>query len=1657
MAGKKKFGAFAGVFTPSILTILGVIMYMRMGWVVGNAGLIGTLVIIIIAHVISVATGLSISSIATDKKVGAGGIYYILSRSMGIPIGGAIGLTLYVGTAFSIALYIIGFAESFNSYFGFDTSINGLRISGLIALFVLTAIALISTSFAIKTQFIILAAIVISLVSIFAGTSEFVPSVVNTFSSEGSIPLEIVFAIFFPAVTGFTAGIAMSGDLKNPKKDIPIGTIGAIFLGFIIYIGLAFFLAYYVDSETLKSDYNILMKIALYAPVVVAGIWGATLSSALGGILGGPRILQAMSLDKITPKIFGKGQGKNNEPVNALLMVFVIAFAGILIGELDVIARVVSMFYLAAYGVINLSFFLESWANPDFQPTFKVKRWIGLIGFIASFAVMFKLDMLAMFGSIVIILGIYFWLQRKQIALESGDVWQSVWENIVAKGLKRLDAKETDTATSWNPNIILFSGESEHRSYLVELGNTLSGRTGIVTNFKLILDKDNKKPLSKAKQIVKEANFEKLGVFARQIKVDNIFKGIENIASSFGFSGVEPNTIMMGWPRKLNNSADYATMTQKLIYLDYNLLYLDFDKKKKFGNFQTADFWWRETDSKNAEMMLNIARFILQSPQWSNVNIRVLFVNHNNIDNQIIKTKIAKLVKDLRVKVEIKIINNGVEQKPFYDIIALQSANTDLTIVGIPDIKIEKQTQFIVNTNQLFETIGSTLMVKASNNFNELELNLSQEAIVMDDKAIELKELPIGKDAVFNKKVLELDTHLVASLSYLSEPSLTSIASFYTQFIEDIGNEFDSLVSKLQGIEKGTETIPLLQSFVNKLEIVSENFRKNKLFAASEVLDKGINRLLNSRDEYLDKTPNSIRLNNSKKIKWKGILKYYFNVKITPNTQRILYDFGAKNFVLLNTLTEEIAKQVKFFTENLSINELNSLSVFKENILELLTNQKEESLNLKNSSIAILQKYERNICIELLEKVEDPKFFNSIKNKYSKVQKKELFESKKRIVGFAKYWHRNQILSHTQAETGWQLLHSGLGLAAVNETVKTHLIDGLINPQHKKIDLLAKVSKTLNKVTNNSLEQPVLNAMDEIAEGISHVNFTNLFEEEEKKSIAISQNAPKSVDVMSPDSFNVLFKHQGESVEIIKVNLFAIQNHIIQSDYLAPLQDSLHNLEEAYNKNSEGIYNSANRILQLISELEKDATNKETQSLVSEVQENIKLNLANLNKLEESFFLDLKTNLHQTQDNLDIRTIIDSAELLSKAAHKPIIKSKFQEWVSRNANKIKNKQKIFIDFINKRKQQIDTLNFDELHKPYLNKIEQTNTFIDNHIVDPKVAKALPFYYKKLFTGSHLASSMNAQKIEFDIANKAFEKIKSGTSGAIMIIGESLSGKTYLSESIAKILGDFEKFDINPPTNQDFTANDVHAAFQKVFSKKGTSLAILKQLKKSRVFVFNDIEKWWTRSENGNQPLNYLAELIEQVGDKHYFILNCNKYSYHIIKETTAIEKKLLATIIMKPITAFELKSIILNRHKIGGSDIYYKNELVHQTKKIDSLINEFHTQSMGNIGVALHLWLTNIKMNDENEMEINKPMVKQFPEIDNAAWKLLLYHFILHRNLSEPQLKLLFNENAKSMKNTLKELEKSGIVFKQTDAKYRLNYSTRHYIEKWLKALSILN
>ncbi|MFK5854677.1 MAG: amino acid permease [Bacteroidota bacterium] len=735
MANKrKKYGAFGGVFAPSILTILGVIMYLRLGWVTGVAGLWGVIAIIVLAHVISITTGLSISSIATDKKIKAGGIYYLLSRSLGLPMGGAIGITLFIATALSISLYIVGFTDNFlsipiiaNFLNITEVSLIHVRITGTSILIILVIIGLISTETAIKTQFVILGAIILSLISIVLGLLVFNTDPATSEALVSPTPRDFsfveIFAIFFPAVTGFTAGVAMSGDLKDPKKDIPRGTLLAIAVGFVVYISMALLFYFYVDNKVLVNDYNFLIKIAWIPFLVIAGIWGATLSSALGGLLGGPRILQAVARDRIIPRILAKGHGKNNEPRNALVFTFVLAELGVLIGDLNIIAGIVSMFYLTAYGFINISFALEKWASTDFRPSFNIPMWVGILGFVATFFVMIQLDIISMMGAMIILILIYYLIRKKQLRLAMGDVWQSVGASILRTVLIKLDQAKV-VERNWRANILLFSGGKSSRPHLIAFAKYLVGKHGMISNFDLVLNTTSKVLFPKHKQAIPEdeRNEGDEGVFSRRQECSNIYAGIKSISATYGFSGVEPNTVLLGWARQTDDPVGFAQMLKYLTELDLNVVLLDYDELRGFGEYQQIDIWWRG-GSNNGNLVLSLIKFIRLSYEWRNVTVRLMIINNDKQKETKIIRDAKRVLNGMRMEAEIRIINNE-NKLPINQVIQIESEDADLIFLGIADVEEGREIEFIERADYLYKDLGTIAIVRASSFFKEIKIGM---------------------------------------------------------------------------------------------------------------------------------------------------------------------------------------------------------------------------------------------------------------------------------------------------------------------------------------------------------------------------------------------------------------------------------------------------------------------------------------------------------------------------------------------------------------------------------------------------------------------------------------------------------------------------------------------------------------------------------------------------------------------------------------------------------------------------------------------------------------------------------------------------------------------------------------------------------------------
>ncbi len=449
-----KFGMFKGVFVPTLLTILGVIMYLRLGWVVGNVGLLGAWTIILIAFAITTTTALSMSSIISNIRIGAGGAYSIISRSMGLEIGGSIGVPLYLALALSVALYIFGFRAGLQFLY---PNLSPLLID-LAVFAVLFLIVFLSTDVAFKIQYLILAVIFGSLISVFIVFPPSSPPY-DFVAAPPGISFWVVFAVFFPAATGIMAGANMSGELKDPRRAIAQGTLLAIAVSLAIYLALAWWLAASASPEQLVQDYTFMISGSRWSSVVLAGLLAATFSSALNSFVGGSRILQAMGEQSITPKSsWFSARSGSGIPRHSLLVTGGVVLASLMLRDLNVIAPLITMFFLITYGMINIVILIEQNLQlVSFRPLLRIPRWVPLAGTLGCVFVMFIINPVFSLIALFFVAGIYYVLMYRHLTGTQtyDDVRSSLFVAVAEWAAKKSMALPRAVAKAWRPHLLI--------------------------------------------------------------------------------------------------------------------------------------------------------------------------------------------------------------------------------------------------------------------------------------------------------------------------------------------------------------------------------------------------------------------------------------------------------------------------------------------------------------------------------------------------------------------------------------------------------------------------------------------------------------------------------------------------------------------------------------------------------------------------------------------------------------------------------------------------------------------------------------------------------------------------------------------------------------------------------------------------------------------------------------------------------------------------------------------------------------------------------------------------------------------------------------------------------------------------------------------------
>ncbi len=458
----RKFGTFGGIFTPTLLTVLGAIMYLRTGWVVGNAGLGYALLIVVLANVITISTGLSIASVATNIRVRAGGAFSIISQSLGLEVGGSVSVPFYFAQAISVAFYVFAFTEGWLRIFP-DHPEMAVVFGCFAVAFIL---AFISANLAVRAQYLIMTILALSLVSVFLGSFRIndqpgmtqQPELWGSFESGN---FWLLFSIFFPAVTGILAGVNMSGDLKDPRRSIPWGTMAAILVSFVIYVALTYWFSRMATPRDLIDNQLIIVDIAFNRELVLAGILAATFSSALTSLLGAPRILQAVAEHHILPNSDRLANlTPAGEPRNAMLVTGVIAIAalgfGLTGGGLDTIAPLMTMFFLSTYSVLNgVVLFEQSLGLISFRPLFRVPIVVPFIGLSGCIFAMFLINPVFSLVAMVVILLLYLYLSRRQLLAPWSDVRSGLFVTLAEWAAKRVSGMPPVQERAWKPNMLV--------------------------------------------------------------------------------------------------------------------------------------------------------------------------------------------------------------------------------------------------------------------------------------------------------------------------------------------------------------------------------------------------------------------------------------------------------------------------------------------------------------------------------------------------------------------------------------------------------------------------------------------------------------------------------------------------------------------------------------------------------------------------------------------------------------------------------------------------------------------------------------------------------------------------------------------------------------------------------------------------------------------------------------------------------------------------------------------------------------------------------------------------------------------------------------------------------------------------------------------------
>lgn len=708
-ATKNQFGTFGGVYTPCILTIIGVVMFLRGNFVIGEAGVLGSLLIIAMGSAITGLTALSTSAIVTNMEMRGGGAYYIISRVLGFEFGGAIGLTLFLAQGASVSFHILGFSEAL--VIGAPALQPWYAWITLGTAVVIFAITYIGADWSIKVQFFILAALGLSIFGFMAGAAWRFDAALfeaNLWAAPPGFPghhysFWQVFAIYFPAVTGFLVGINMSGDLKDPARSIPKGVFLAIGTGFAVYcLQAVLFGGAFPRAALIGNPYGTIRQVMhpAFGWLVTLGMFAAAISSALGTHMSAPRVLQALARDNILPFLspLGKGAAKGDEPRRAVALVGVMTFTVLawavtvpMEKAFNTVAQTITLFFIATYAMLNIAAFIEAYGeNPSFRPRFRyfhyTTAFLGAAGCVAVAFIISTPKTLVIAAVLAVMMR---QIQRRQMRAAHGDARRGFLYRSVRANLLRLEQTE-ETPKNWRPTCLVFSGEPESRYELVSYGVWFEAGRGLVYLVQVLRGRLEEMLAARreATERLREFCREKgIQAFPAATVAPSLEEGIIGIFQNLTVGPVRPNMALFGWSKKGGKAGSLSPRLFRLAHqLGMAICVLRAGTGGATAGRRRVDVWWR--GMKNGSLLLLLAHLLRENWEWRQTPARLLRVVADESERESTLRELEEMLHRARLNITPVVI---VSAQSFRETLHRESSDATLVLMGFELPEEERQ------------------------------------------------------------------------------------------------------------------------------------------------------------------------------------------------------------------------------------------------------------------------------------------------------------------------------------------------------------------------------------------------------------------------------------------------------------------------------------------------------------------------------------------------------------------------------------------------------------------------------------------------------------------------------------------------------------------------------------------------------------------------------------------------------------------------------------------------------------------------------------------------------------------------------------------------------------------------------------------------------